>query len=60
MPEIHSDDVLTEYLIDHCYKHMLGAPTKDEQSRWFERMGHYVRRRSPERVHEMEREKGLA
>jgi hypothetical protein len=54
------DDQLNEYLIHHCYDRMLAAPTKDEQSRWFERMGYYVGRRSPERIQEMELNKGLA
>ncbi len=59
-PEIHSsDDELTEYLIDHCYRHLLAAPTQAEQSRWFARMGYYVGRRSPERIREMEINKGL-
>lgn len=54
------DDQLTEYLIDHCYKSMMASPTTAEQKYWCARMTFYIGRRSPERIREMERERGLA
>jgi len=53
-------DDLTEYLVDHCYRLMIAAQTTAEQAHWCERMTHYVGKRSPERVREMEIERGLA
>ena len=57
--ETLSDDELLEYLISHCYRKMLAGKDREEQLHWWTRMGIYVRQRSPARVMEMEREKGL-
>lgn len=54
------DDQLNEYLIDHCYKQMLSAETTKQQQFWYQRMARYVAQRSPERIQEMEVERGLA
>lgn len=54
-----NDDQLNQYLIDLCFEKMMAAPTTNEQQRWFKRMGYYVGRRSPERIQEMEINKGL-
>jgi hypothetical protein len=53
------DDQLTEYLIDHCYQSMMAAATTAEQKYWCARMTFYIGRRSPERIREMEINKGL-
>ena len=54
-----ADDVLNEWLLQLCYRKMLAARDSTAQSHWCERMTHYVKLRSPERIHAMERERGL-
>jgi hypothetical protein len=54
-----ADDDLTEYLIDHAYRMMLAATTREDQLHWCARMGHYIGQRSPAKVAEMEAAKGL-
>jgi hypothetical protein len=56
---VQADDALNEYLIEFCYQRMKTALDVPEQKFWFARMGFYVDRRSPERMREMERAKGL-
>ncbi len=53
------EDVLNEYLIGDCYRQMMAAADRETQQHWFRRMSEYVGRRSPERVREMELERGL-
>lgn len=55
-----SEDELIEYLIDHCFSQMMAAASTTEQKYWCARMTFYVGRRSPERIAEMEREKGIS
>lgn len=53
------DTSLNEYLIQHCYRKMLDAKTHADQRHWFQRMGFYVALRSPEKVQQLERDRGL-
>lgn len=54
-----SDDALNEYMVDLAYHQMMIATDEEGQRHWCDRLTHYVRLRSPERVREMERERGL-
>lgn len=53
------DDALNQYLIDLSYRNMMAAKTEERQRFWCDRLKHYVGQRSPERIREMELEKGL-
>ena len=55
-----SNDELIEYMLRHCYQQMVAAKERDQQLHWWTRMGVYIRQRSPARIQEMERERGLA
>lgn len=54
------ESALTEYLIDHSYRQMMSAVDDAGRRYWCDRLTAWVKQRSPERVAEMEREKGLA
>ena len=54
------DDALTEFLIGHAYSQMMAARDEAGQRHWCDRMTACIKRRSPERVRQMERERGLA
>lgn len=54
------ESALTEYLIDHSYRQMMRATDDEGRRYWCDRLTAWVNQRSPERVREMEREKGLA
>ena len=54
------DDALTEFCIDLYYRRLMAAKDEPEQRRWCDLLTTWVKRRSPERVRQMEREKGLA
>lgn len=55
-----ADAALNEWMISHCYRMLVASKEHDQQMHWWERMGHYIKLRSPETIRQMEREKGLA
>ncbi len=54
------DDALVEYLVDNAYRRMMAAADDIARRHWCDRLTHWVKQRSQERVAQMEREKGLA
>lgn len=54
------DPVALELMIEHCREMMVLAKEHDVQIHWWTRMGYYLKKRSPETIRQMEREKGLA
>lgn len=57
---VPNDDELVEYLISHSYHQMMTAVDDAGRRYWCDRLTSWVKQRSPGRVHQMEREKGLA
>jgi hypothetical protein len=53
------DDALNEYLVDFSYAQMMRAQDDAARQLWCDRLTHWVKQRSPERVLEMEAEKGI-
>lgn len=49
-----------EMMIKHCYRQMVSAKEHERQMYWWMQMGCFLKKRSPETVRQMEREKGLA
>jgi hypothetical protein len=54
------DAAMIDRLIDNAFTRMMRATTEGQQRWWCDRLTHWVKQRSPERVAVMEREKGLA
>lgn len=54
------DPAALEIMIKHCYLQMVAAKEHAQQMHWWWQMGYYLKKRSPETVRQMEREKGLA
>jgi hypothetical protein len=54
------DEALTEYLIEHSYAQMMRAADDAGRRRWCDRLTHWVKQRSPERIKQMEHARGLA
>lgn len=54
-----SDDECLEVEIDRAYSRLVTAQTREARDHWCQYMYGLIRRRSLERVAEMEREKGL-
>jgi len=57
---ILADDELTEYLIEHTYRRLVTSLTEEDQRYWCDRLVWWVKQRSPGRINQMERAKGLA
>jgi hypothetical protein len=55
-----ADDALTEYMVALCYQRMLNAVDTTDQMLWFNRLAYHVGCRSPERIRQMEQQKGIA
>jgi hypothetical protein len=55
-----TDDDLNDQMIDRAYCEMMAATDDAGRRHWCDRLTYYVKQRSPERIQQLEREKGLA
>ena len=53
-------DPMREHLIQIVLGHLIAAPSRESRYRWWALARTLIRRRSPEQVTRMERERGLA
>lgn len=58
--DVNTSQEAIEVMIKHCYRQMVASKNHDVQMHWWSQMGYYLKKRSPETVRQMEREKGLA
>lgn len=54
------DPVALERMISHCCEMMVASKEHDQQIHWWNRMGYYLKKRTPETIRAMEKQKGLA
>lgn len=55
-----ADTALNEWMIGHCYRMLVASLEHDQRMHWWDRMGYYIKQRSPETIRQIERKKGLA
>ena len=53
-------DPMREHLIQIALGHMIASPSRESRYRWWSYARTLIRRRTPEQVKRMERERGLA
>lgn len=53
-------EAIIERMIECCYRQLIASKDHDVQMHWWSQMGYYLKKRSPETIRQMEREKGLA